>query len=44
LFLFLVLSVPLFVGAVALVNRSTSDRDELEQLKQRVDELESDRN
>lgn len=45
LFLFVVVSVPLFVGAVAFINRSTSDRDDdLEQLKQRVDDLESDQN
>ncbi|WP_161973174.1 hypothetical protein [Halostella litorea] len=43
LMLFVVVTVPVFVGAVALVNRRTgrSRDDEIEELKERVDELES---
>jgi hypothetical protein len=45
LLLFALVSVPVFVGAVALVNRATgTDRDErLAELERRVEELESDR-
>ena len=46
LLLFLLVTVPVFIGAVAFVNRATSgrDEDELEELKQRVEELESEQN
>jgi hypothetical protein len=44
LLLFVLVSVPVLVGAVVLVNRSTDGRDdELDELKRRVDELESER-
>jgi hypothetical protein len=44
LLLFALVSVPVFVGAVALVNRATGTRDEeLDALKRRVEELESER-
>ncbi len=44
LLLFVLVSVPVFIGAVVLVNRSTDGRDdELDELKRRVDELESER-
>ena len=43
LFLFVVLTIPLFVGAVAFINRAagTDTEEEVEDLKQRIDELES---
>ncbi|MDZ7746102.1 MAG: hypothetical protein U5K28_06150 [Halobacteriales archaeon] len=46
LLLFVLVSVPIFIGAVAFINRSTSkvDEDEVEELKQRVEELESEQN
>ena len=46
LFLFIVVTVPVFIGAVAFTNRATSeqDDDELKELKQRVEELESEQN
>lgn len=41
---FVLVSVPVFVLAVALANRATDDTgDELEELKRRVEELESER-
>ena len=44
LFFFLLVTVPVFVGAVAFINRATTehDEDELEKLRQRVEELESE--
>ena len=41
--LFVVVTVPVFIGVVALVNRATGDDtdEELEELKQRVEELEA---
>jgi|AntDeeMetagen681_2_1112603.scaffolds.fasta_scaffold27495_2 hypothetical protein len=46
LLLFGVVSVPVFVGAVAFINRTTGKdtKDEVEELKQRVEELESEQN
>lgn len=46
LLLFLVVSVPVFIGVVVLINRGTSgrDEDEVKELKQRVEELETERN
>ena len=46
LLLFLLVTVPVFIGVVAFINRATSkgDEDELEELKQRVEELESEQN
>ena len=47
LLLFWVLvSVPVFIAVVAYINRATGkrDEDELEELKQRVEELESEQN
>ncbi|MHB9288825.1 hypothetical protein ACKVMT_17490 [Halobacteriales archaeon Cl-PHB] len=46
LLLFALLTVPLFIGAVVLINRrSGDDREaEIEELKQRVQELESEQN
>ena len=43
LLLFLVVTVPVFIGVVAFINRATGERDENElgELKQRVEELES---
>jgi len=43
LLLFVVVSVPVFIGAVAFINRATEDgRDEeLQELRRRVEELES---
>ena len=43
LFLFVILTVPLLIGAVAFINRATGTdtEDEVEELKRRVDELES---
>ncbi|MEF8870062.1 MAG: hypothetical protein V5A41_00400 [Haloarculaceae archaeon] len=44
LFLFLVVSVPLLVGAVVLINRTTGTKhdEEIAELQERVDELESE--
>ena len=44
LLFFVLVSVPVFIGAVAIINRTTGGgRDEeLEELKQRVEELESE--
>lgn len=44
LLLFLLVTVPVFIGAVALINRAMSghDEDEVEKLKRRVEELESE--
>lgn len=43
LLLFVVVSVPVFVVFVAVINRATDSRDEeLEALRQRVEELESE--
>ena len=46
LLFFLLMTVPVFIGAVAFINRTTSgqDDDELKELKQRVEELESKQN
>ena len=43
LLLFLIVTVPVFIGVVAFINRATGGReeDELKELKQRVEELES---
>ncbi|GAA0728530.1 hypothetical protein J2744_002799 [Halorubrum trapanicum] len=43
LLLFLLVSVPVFVGVVAFINRATGGgkENEIEELKQRVEELES---
>ncbi len=44
LLLFALVTVPLFLGAITLFNRTSSGEDEkeLEGLKQRVEQLESD--
>ncbi|ERJ07387.1 hypothetical protein HLRTI_000429 [Halorhabdus tiamatea SARL4B] len=44
LLLFVVVTVPLFVGAVASINRNTRKRteEEVEELRQRVEELEAE--
>ncbi|WP_154020787.1 MULTISPECIES: hypothetical protein [unclassified Haloarcula] len=43
LFLFVVVTVPVFIGVVAFINRATGEEtdEELEELKQRVEELEA---
>jgi len=43
LFLFVVVTVPVCIGAVAVMNRATGGEteDEVEELKQRVEELEA---
>jgi len=45
-FFFLVVTVPVVIGVVAFINRATNtaDGDEVEELKQRVEELESEQN
>ncbi len=45
LFFWIVVSVPLFLGVVVLLNRATSDDrgEEIAELRRRVDELESER-
>ena len=44
LLLFLVVSVPVFIGVVVLLNRASTDasQEEIEQLRDRVEALESD--
>lgn len=46
LLLFVLVTVPVFIGAVAFINRATGGdkEEELEELKQRVEELESNQN
>ena len=46
LLFFLFVTVPVFIGAVAFINRATSGQndDELKELKRRVEELESEQN
>ena len=43
---FLLVTVPVFIGAVAFISRATSgqDDDELKELKRRIEELESEQN
>lgn len=45
LLLFLLVSVPIFIGAVVLVNRRTDSAtdEEVAELRRRVEELESER-
>ena len=42
-FLFVVVTIPVFIGVVAFTNRATGEDtdDEIAELKQRVDELEA---
>lgn len=46
LLFFMLVTVPVFIGAVALINRATGgqEEEELEELKRRVKELESEQN
>ena len=43
LFLFVIVTIPVFIGAVAVMNRATGvdTEAEVEELKQRVEELEA---
>lgn len=42
----MLVTVPVFIGVVAFISRATGrrDEDELEELKRRVEELESEQN
>ncbi|WP_224269047.1 hypothetical protein [Haloprofundus salinisoli] len=46
LLLFLIVTVPVFIGVVALISRATggADDEEIEELKRRVEELETQQN
>lgn len=41
LLLFVVVTIPVFIGAVAFINRATGEDTDEEELKQRVEELEA---
>lgn len=43
LFLFILVTIPVFIGVVVFVNRATGEsaEDEVEELRQRVEELEA---